>query len=467
MRRTKVVCTIGPASRDRVSELVRAGMNVARINFSHGTVADHEHAVRAVREASDDAGWPVGILADLPGPKVRLGPLDGGSARLEAGSPFCLRKQMIPGDLGGAAVSYPGLIDDLRPGDRVLLSDGAVTLQVVACGPDELQTVVVHGGIIRSRAGVNVPSERLTLPAVTPADLEALKVATELGVDMVAQSFVREARDIDELRDAAGDSSLSIIAKIETQLAVRNFDEICARADGVMIARGDLGVEIAFEQVPLIQKRLLHAAHEANVQTIVATQMLESMINSPRPTRAEASDAANAVLDGTDAIMLSAETAIGSYPVEAVRAACRIAEAAESGDTPGGWQDRRAPSQSDPEDIARAAAALIRGQRRAMAVACFTRTGRTAGLLSGIHPSVPVFVYSPDPTVVRRLTLRYAVVPHLCGTPQNTEAMVALMDERLQADHGLPQGALVLLVGSTPVGRANTNFLKVHRLGSQ
>ncbi len=328
--RTKLVCTIGPATADRVGELVAAGMDVARINFSHGTPATRAAAARATHKAATERGRDLAVLADLSGPKIRIGELADGAATLEPGAQFVLRAGGDTiGGTGGARVSYARLGADLRSGDRVLLSDGAVELRVTATDRD-VTTEVVRGGLIRSRAGVSVPSDRLSTPPLTAKDRADVPRAIELRADYVAQSFVRRASDVEELRNLLGEDGPPIVAKIETRAAIDDFDAILELVDGVMIARGDMGVELPYEEVPIIQKQLVRRALDCGVPSIVATQMLESMLASPRPTRAEASDVANAVFDGATGVMLSAETAIGAFPVEAARAAVRICATAEA-----------------------------------------------------------------------------------------------------------------------------------------
>jgi len=343
MRRTRIVCTIGPASRDRVRELLDAGMDIARINLSHGTRRDHEAAAKAVRRAAAQANRGIALLVDLPGPKVRLGVFDGDSAQIRAGLTVSIVRNEGRATASRLTTSHPGLVDDLRTGDRVLLADGAVELAVVdaAEAADSVTLDVLRGGTVRSRAGVSVPAERLSLPALTPQDLALLDDLRALDPELVGQSFVRAAADVDVLRDALGGDGPRIVAKIETRPAVEAIEAILGSADAIMVARGDLGVEIPYEAVPIVQKRLIAAARAAGRPSIVATQMLESMTHASRPTRAEASDVANAVLDGADAVMLSAETAIGEFPVEATTAAARIIEYAEAApEDPwpdGGW----------------------------------------------------------------------------------------------------------------------------------
>ncbi|MGH2580979.1 MAG: pyruvate kinase, partial [Actinomycetota bacterium] len=330
----KLVCTLGPAteSGDSVRALADAGCDVFRVNFSHGDPKDHAKRVQVVRSVCDELGSDLAVMADLPGPKIRLGELVTEPLALSAGSRFVLRpggEGGGTGGVGGASVTYEGLARDVRPGDRILLADGAVELTVRDAQDEEVVTEVVRGGTIRSRAGVNVPAERLGLPAITDRDREALAAALDLGVDLVAQSFVRSAGDVAGLRASMGARALPIVAKIETRPAVEDIGKVLEEADAVMVARGDLGVELPMEEIPMVQKEILLAARGAARPAIVATQMLESMTHALRPTRAEATDVANAVLDGADAIMLSAETAIGEFPVEAAAVAVRIAEVAE------------------------------------------------------------------------------------------------------------------------------------------
>jgi pyruvate kinase len=331
-RRTRIVCTIGPASRDRVGELIDAGMDIARINLSHGTRRERAAAVSLVRQAAVRANREIGLLVDLPGPKVRIGVFEDGAAELHAGLAVLIVRDDGPATASRLTTSHPGLVDDLRPGDRVLLADGAVELAVVdADEPAGTVTLeVVRGGTVRSNAGMSVPAERLSLPALTRQDLALLDELRDLEPELVGQSFVRAAADVDDLRTALGSDPARIVAKIETRPAVEAIAAILASADAIMVARGDLGVEIPYEAVPIVQKRLIAAARAAGRPVIVATQMLESMTHASRPTRAEASDVANAVLDGADAVMLSAETAIGDFPVEATAAAARIIAYAEA-----------------------------------------------------------------------------------------------------------------------------------------
>lgn len=465
-RSVKLVCTLGPASAEPavVAGLLQAGAEVLRVNLSHGTPEGQAALVATARRAAAELGAEPAIMADLPGPKIRLGELRDGSVALETGARFVLRPGGGPGDAEGAPTTYPGLGRDLRVGDRILLADGAVELVVREVG-EEVVAEVARGGVVRSGAGLNVPAERLSLPAITDRDREALARALELGADLVAQSFVREAADVIGLRALMGVRPVPIVAKLETRPAVEGIEEVLARADAVMVARGDLGVELPMEEIPVLQKELLRAARAAGRPAIVATQMLESMTRSPRPTRAEASDVANAVLDGADAILLSGETAIGAFPVEAARAAVRIAEVAEER---GGAFRAPGPVCTHPDEasaVAHAAADLAEDDPSVVAIACYTESGRTAGLLAAERPRVPVYAFVPDPGVRRSLQVRFGLRPLPAERPADTDAMIALMDRGLRERGLVREGDAVLMVAAMPAGKASTNMLKVHRIG--
>ena len=467
MARTKLICTLGPASAKPklVQGLVHAGTSVFRLNFSHGTPEDHARMVELVREAEDAIGSPLAILVDLPGPKVRLGRLDPDPFTLKPGQRFQLRPDGS-GDAGGAATTYPGLASDLQPGDRVTLADGAVELAVSDVQGDVATLQCLAGGAVRSGQGVNVPAERLGLPAVTERDREGLARALDLQADFVAQSFVRAPTDIRDLRAAMGDRYVPIVAKIETRPAVNDIDGILVEADAVMIARGDLGVELPMEHVPLVQKELVRAARAAGRPAIVATQMLESMIHAPRPTRAEATDVANAVLDGADAVMLSGETAIGSYPFESASAASRIAGFMEAEGSSFQAIQPACRHRSEGAAVAHAAAAIPVSDLGIVAITCYTETGRTARLLSAERPRVPVYAFVPPREVQRMMCLQWGVEALPATPPTDTDGMIGLMDRGLQA-HGLASpGDAVVMAASTPAGRTTTNMLKIHKVGS-
>jgi pyruvate kinase len=448
-----------------VRGLCEAGASVFRINTSHGTSEDHRRALEIVRDVERATDLPLSVLADLPGPKVRLGALDPDPVRLRPGQRFVLRPGGV-GDASGAATTHPGLAGDLRPGDRILLADGAVELTVAGIDGDVVTTGCVRGGSVGSHQGVNVPAERLSLPAVTDRDREVLADVLEMGVDLVAQSFVRSASDVEELRAAMGERGVPIVAKIETRPAVEDFAAILAVADAAMVARGDLGVELPIEEIPLLQKRLLREARAVGRPVIVATQMLESMIHAARPTRAEANDVATAVLDGADAIMLSAETAVGEFPFEAASVATKIAAAVESSGAE--YRAAQPPCEHTGEAaaVAHAADSIVEGADDVVAITCFTTTGRTAGLLSAERPNVPIYAFIPDPAVRRANGLLWGVDALPAARPADTDAMIAMMDEGLRARGLAADGEVVVMAASMPAGRTTTNMLKVHQVGS-
>ena len=465
MPRTKLVCTIGPATIDRLDELVAAKMDVARINFSHASSADRTTAAERIRSAADDAGRTVAILADLAGPKIRLGDFRDESVDLEAGAEFVLHSRPgAPSTVTGASVTYAGLAADLETGDRVLLADGAVELRVTAIRDDDVHAEVVRAGTIRSRAGVSVPSERLSTPVLTERDRADVPEALAIGADYVAQSFVRRASDVRALRDLLGPDGPPIVVKVETRPAVEDFDAICDEAGAVMIARGDLGVELPYEEVPIIQKQLVRRALDRGVPTIVATQMLESMTTSPRPTRAETSDVANAIFDGADAIMLSGETAIGEYPILAAEAAVRISRlVSERGQAflPEGGSPR---VDSDADALATAAAAIASTEHDVAAIACYTRTGHTALMIAARRPRVPILAFSPRAEVVRQMALIRGVDSRPCVPPEEVGDRLGLMAWLLGEDTSLPAGSAVVLVASTARPGSGPNLLELHRI---
>ena len=465
-RRTKLICTIGPATARRIEALATAGMDVARINLSHGTPASHAAAALAVRRAAAVHQAPLGILIDLAGPKIRLGDLPGGSVDLVAGRPFVLRPsgpRVAAADASSAKVSYRRMAADVRIGDPIFLADGAAELRVTGLD-DGVRTEVVRGGKIRSRAGVTIPAARLSSAALTAKDRSDIPRAIAIGASYLGLSFVRSAHDVMQLRELLGMDGPAIVAKIETRPAVESFDEILDVADAVMIARGDLGVEMPYEEVPLIQKQLVRRALDHGVPSIVATQMLESMTAAPRPTRAEASDVANAVFDGADAIMLSGETAIGAYPVQSAEVAARIASLCETQGAAHLPDGMARPPATDADAIAYAAVALTSAHPAIEAIGCYTRTGRTARVLSSLRPPVPVIAFSPDVEVVARLALVNAVIPRLCA-PLDGPDRIAQLDRLLGEIQLLADGTTVVLVSSTATPGSGPNLVGVYRVG--
>lgn len=466
MLRTKIVCTIGPASQDAemLRRLIEAGMDVARLNFSHGDYASHAEVIDRVRAASAELGQPVGILADLQGPKLRVGDLPTGGVRLETGTEVLLTTDGGLGQPGRIPVQFSDLPVAVRPGDPVLLDDGLIELEVVEVEDRDVLCRVVTGGVLTSHKGMNLPNVPLHVPAITEKDRQDLAFALEHGVDWIALSFVRTADEIHTLKEliVSLGHEVPVIAKIEKPEAVRNIDAIIAAADGVMVARGDLGIETAPEAVPMIQKEIIAKCNAAGVPVITATQMLDSMIRNPRPTRAEASDVANAILDGTDAIMLSGETAIGRYPVEAVRTMARIAEAAERGLVP------RESSFCAIHPVAEAVAhASVDTAHHlgAAAIIAPTVSGYTARLLSHFRPRCPIVAVTPSLKAQRQLTLYWGVEPLLAPRATDTDAMIADAIAAAQAHGFVREGDTVVVTGGaagSPPG--TTDLMKVHRI---
>lgn len=465
-RRTKIVATIGPASRDEpiLRSLLASGIDVARFNFSHSTRTEHWTTIRLLRQLAREAGRPIGILQDLQGPKIRVGRL-AEPVKLEEGAQVVLTTR--PTGWGGRIpVPFPGLARMVRRGARILLRDGNMELVVLTSGRSEIRCRVVRGGILGEHQGVNIPGAKLRVPSLTPKDAADLRFGLRHGVDYVALSFVRRAEDLRHARRVMHRLGriVPIVAKLEKAEAVANLDAIIAESDAVMVARGDLGVELLPEQVPLIQKRIIRLANERGVPVITATQMLESMVRQERPTRAETSDVANAILDGTDAVMLSEETAAGRYPVETVQMMARIARAVESGVRfPGDL--RRAARLSFSHAIAAAAATLAADLQLDLVVA-LTTTGRTARLLSQLRPTVPVLACTADEHVARLLSLYWGVRSLVTPLQPHTEGMIRFLDRELVASGLARRGNSVVIVGSMPItARGRTNFVQIHRLG--
>jgi pyruvate kinase len=468
-RRAKIVCTLGPASdsAEMIERLMRAGMDVARLNFSHGTHAEHARTIKRLREASARLSKPIGILADLQGPKIRTGALvDGHPIQLLTGQRFTISIRKHLGATAGVSTTYKHLPRDVSRGDRILLGDGLIELRVLSTTPDSVVCRVVNGGELGEHKGINLPGVKLRIPAVTARDRHDLRFALRHGVDFIAVSFVRRAKDVLLAKAAVARArkNVPVIAKLEKPEAIENLDEILRVADGVMVARGDLGVEMSPEKVPVIQKLIIAKACEARLPVITATQMLESMTQNPRPTRAEASDVANAVFDGSDALMLSAETASGAYPIEAVQMMDRIIREAESSD----FQVLRPrPAQFN---IAETSAELIchaSEELHMKVIAAFTETGSTARLISKHRPRRPIIAFSPVQGTRRRLSLYWGVLPRTIGEVHNIEDLIRVAEKRLLEERLVQRGDVVGIVAGTPffVG-GTTNFMKFHVIGS-
>ena len=468
MRATKIIATLGPATAapDRVEALLRGGVNTVRLNFSHGSHDDHARLVRLVRETSERLGVHVAVLQDLQGPRIRTGPLRGGGPlELRAGEELRILHEPVVGEPGRIGCTYPDIARFLAPGDRVLLDDGRLEAEVLAVEGRDIRAAVTRGGLLGEHQGINLPGVRLDIPAFTEKDREDLEFGLRVGVDWVAMSFVNsgeDARPVRQMMRRRGRST-PLIAKLERATALANLDGILRAFDGVMVARGDMGVELSAEEVPVWQRAIIRRARTRGKLVIVATQMLESMIAEPRPTRAEASDVANAVWEGADAVMLSGETAIGAHPVEAVEVMGRIirrAEATASLDDPGAFRERRPEAQA----VARAACRLA-GDLHASAIVVLTRSGVTAHRVSRHRPAAPIVALTASPEVARQMNLWWGVTPVVAGLPQITVSNAEIVDTALLA-HGLvSHGDQIVLVGSAPfTARAPTNFLWVRRV---
>ena len=466
--RTKIVATVGPASESeaRLRALVRAGVDVFRLNFSHGTHAAHERRVRCIRRLAKELDANLCVLQDLQGPKIRAGEMADGCVALEEGARTTITTRQMLGTAECFSTSYRALPKDVRRGDRVLLDDGNIELRVTSTTADSVRCEIVVGGLLGDHKGINLPGVEVSAPALTPKDRRDLAFGLELGADAVALSFVRRAADIEAARRAIRRHGCDtpVIAKIEKPEAIRELDAILDAADGVMVARGDLGVEMAPEAVPVLQKQIIAKANRRGMPVIVATQMLESMMEKPRPTRAEASDVANAVFDRADAVMLSGETAVGKYPVEAVQMMTRIAEAAEQVARQSHAEDGEGERLSIPAAIAEAG---VRAAEDiwAAALVVFTMSGATARLLAQRRPACPIHAFSPVPATCHRLAMVWGVEAHPVRRAEAVDELVAGAQERLKQIKAVKKGdAIVLVAGATPLPGA-TNAVKVILIG--
>jgi pyruvate kinase len=463
MRRTKIVATIGPASRERETlvRLVEAGMDVARLNYSHGTLAEHEETVRRVRDAAGAAGRPVAIIQDLPGPKLRIGPLRDGVVELKPGDQLVIDccEQELAGDARHMSVSWAGLAEEVEPGAIIYLADGSVRLRVtdVRAASSQISTEVEVGGAVASRGGVNIPGPTDGLASFATNDLELLRHGEAIGVDLVALSFVRRPEDVEEVRKH---TRLPLIAKMERPEAVARAEEILKAADCVMVARGDLGIELPIERVPVEQKRLLRLAGALARPSITATQMLDSMVTSSRPTRAEVADVANAILDGSDAVMLSQETAVGAYPVEAVAMMAAIAAQAEQVANYADWNQHRVRrGTSDPAYTVAHSACDAARELGLAALIVPTLSGRSARLVSAHRPTVPIFALSPGKETVRRCGLMWGVQAASMRRHETTEGLIAEAARRVVELGWCVPGQRVGITAGLPSGRPGTTSL--------
>jgi len=478
-RFAKIVCTLGPScnTKEMLLALVNAGMNVARLNFSHGTHEDHGKMIDLIREISDELGVPITILQDLQGPKLRIGKLPQGKIELQAGDEVTLSSSIKNRtDEGDQFIPFevPDLHKAVKPGNHILLDDGQLEMEVQLVKGDRIEAVVTLGGTLKSNKGVNLPGANLTIPSFTEKDADDLKFGIEKSVDMVAVSFVKTAGDvkivqkaIDELMDDKEALRVPVIAKLERPEALDNLDEIVTVADGVMVARGDLGVEMSPAAVPIAQKEIITCANAHLKLVITATQMLDSMINNPRPTRAEATDVANAVFDGTDALMLSGETAAGKYPVESVKMMDSIVKQAEEHRKQWGKAvvDTEFSQQTDPVSITRAARELA-NDRNVAAIIVFTQSGRTARLMSKARPDVPILAFTPEYRTYRTMGLYWGVTPMFVPFANTLETMIRHVETAIAATTDLQPGQQVILISGFPVGAyRQPNLALLHTLG--
>lgn len=473
MRRTKMMCTLGPASssEEAIEALILAGMNVARINFSHGDLDFHRGVINRVRAVSVRLGRPVGVLQDLQGPKIRTRKMSGEGVFLESGQSVIITTKDIEGTSECFGTQYLDLPKDVKPGELILLDDGKLAVRCISIEKKtEILCEVVHGGLLKSNKGINVPSGGLSTPSLTEKDIRDVHFGAQVGVDAVALSFVRSAEDVRLLRKELANAKTRplVFAKIEKQQALDKLEEIIQESDGVMVARGDLGVELPLEQVPVAQKRIVSLAIEQGKTVIVATQMLESMITAARPTRAEASDVANAVLDGADMLMLSAETASGAYPIDAAQTMDKIIREVEKSNLLKYWRNDVELMTSlgqQYQNITSLAGSRAAEALQAKAIAVYTGSGNTARLVSGYRPKVPLVAFVPSLNEQRRLVFSWGVDSDLIAHPNDFENLVAQINERLQKKWNLVPGDTVVLLSKVPLKPAQkTNTVHIHQM---
>ena len=480
IKQAKIVATLGPSSNDEKTliAMINAGMDVARLNFSHGNHDEHMKRINLIRRLSDELQKPITILQDLQGPKLRVGKLPEEGIPLEPGQKIILAPADVDlpdedkQDVTAIPMEVPNLVDSVSVGDRILLDDGLLELKTTNLGKDFLEAEVILGGILKSHKGVNLPGAALAIPALTEKDLIDLEFGLRVKVDVVAISFVQSANDIIMLREKMKElnparANTPIIAKLERPLAIENLESILEVTDGVMVARGDLAVETSPSQVPIMQKKIIEAANQRSKVVITATQMLDSMIHNPRPTRAEASDVANAVFDGTDAVMLSGETAAGAYPVESVAMMSRIIQEAEKNF--GEWGQIQTSSAVSPMDdaisITRAARELAQ-DRQVACIAVFTQSGKTALFMSKARPTMPIIALTPDQDTYQRLGLYWGVTPFLVPYATSVESMLSHIEAALIANTELSSGKQVVVIAGLPVGAMRPpNFTLLHTIG--
>lgn len=468
-RRTKIVCTIGPScnTQEKIEELLLHGMNVARVNFSHGTHEDHKNVIKYIRKAARKYKYSVPVLMDLQGPKIRVGQMKDGAQKLETGSTVKITAEDVEGTSQVIPIDYKNLLYEAEVGNTILLDDGLLEFKITAKYPGALEAKVVVGGMLKSRKGVNLPNVRITIPSLTEKDLEDLKFGISQDVDIIALSFVRSAKDVRDLisRVRAAGSQASIIAKIEKPEALDVIDEIIEEADGIMVARGDLGIEIPTEEVPIVQKSIIEKCRIAGKPVITATQMLDSMITNPRPTRAESSDVANAVLDGTDAVMLSGETAAGAFPMEAVNVMDRICRSVEE-KRPQLYNslEYRKPEWKEKQVIESLAYSCvsIADNVEAKAISTITHSGNTARRIAKFRPKVPIVAFTESQKVRRQLNLVWGVYSVRLDELFDTDKSVKMMEEYLRDNGMVKAGDRVIVATGMPIAkRGSTNMIKL------
>lgn len=471
MRKTKIVCTLGPASEseETVRELMLAGMDVARFNFSHSVYEKDEKRFELVRRLSDELGLHVATMLDTKGPEIRLCEFENGSVTVNDGDEFTLTTHNVMGNEKQASVTFEHLPDDVSVGTRILINDGLIEMRVKSVSGSDILCEVVHGGEIKNHKGINVPGVKLSMPYISDADMHDLQFGAKLGFDFIAASFVRTGADVIYLRkftQALGWNNVRIIAKIENSEGVENIDEILDAADGIMVARGDMGVEIPFEQIPAIQKELIHKAYNAGKQVITATQMLESMITNPRPTRAEITDVANAIYDGTSAIMLSGETAAGHFPVDAVHTMALIAETTEKNiNYRKEFEIRSGGGEYIVTEITEAishASVTTAHDLNAKAIITVTKSGTTARRLSKFRPQCPIIALTTTPVTARQMSMSWGLVPGVVKEESDTDSLIHTAIEKSKALGLLEKGDLVVVTAGVPLGvSGNTNMMRV------
>lgn len=472
MRRTKIVCTIGPASEsvETLREMMLAGMNVARLNFSHGTHEDHAKRIATIRQAAGDVGKNIAIMLDTKGPEIRLKKFANPPVTLEPGQRFTLTTRDLLGDNTIVSVTYMDLPHDVKPGSLIAVADGLIAMEVEAVEGTEVHCIVINGGQLSNQKGVNLPGVNVNLPSITDKDIADIRFGLEQGVDFIAASFIRKPSDVIAIRQIVEEygAQVDIIAKIESRQGVDNLADIINVADGVMVARGDLGVEVPAEEVPVLQKTMIEMCNRLGKPVITATQMLESMTQNPRPTRAEASDVANAIFDGTDAIMLSGETAAGKYPVVTVETMARIAARAEQAvDFEDLLETRAAAIQRTVTDGISHAVCNVAQDLGVTAIVTATASGHTARMIAKYRPQVPVIAVTPNAKVLRKLALVWGVEPLLIGDVKGTDEMIDTSVEAALSSGHISAGDLIIITAGVPVGvHGTTNMMKVHTVGT-